>query len=258
MQSHRARGQSTEPTSYCFATWTADPPTRYRNNIFHQAELVYPILSTALHVGVPPAEIYWRFPLLPWSRAMLELMARAPWRSARHRPPKIIVGNHSADGLVAACLRAGPAKGPGQYFVKQWKSSLSPPEATLRIRSAVLQACGITPRAAAAYPPRTAVYMPRRAGPDAQLQSGTRRNFAGWRDLVKAIETALPSVPPVAVHGTPSGNDPICRQVRVWADVHCMQHAHAHAPLPPAARCASGPTPTSSSRPTARTSSTRP
>ena len=32
-------------TPYCVATWTHDPPSRYRNNVFHQAELVYPILD---------------------------------------------------------------------------------------------------------------------------------------------------------------------------------------------------------------------
>ena len=40
--------------------------TRYANNVYHQAELVYGMLQAALIDG-PPAKIFWRVPLLPWS-----------------------------------------------------------------------------------------------------------------------------------------------------------------------------------------------
>ena len=57
-------------TSSCYRTAPAvEPLRRYTNNVYHQAEVVYAMLHAALVEGAPD-KVFWRMPLLPWSRGM--------------------------------------------------------------------------------------------------------------------------------------------------------------------------------------------
>ena len=89
----------------CLATWTHTPPRRYTNNIFHQAELVVPMLSAALEAA--PKAIYWQFTLLPWSRGMLEMMKGVKVIARNVTPPAHckLFGRSSGPGNFSACTK---------------------------------------------------------------------------------------------------------------------------------------------------------
>ena len=62
-----------------------EPLARYGNNVYHQAEVIYSMLFAALSDKAAPAKIFWRMPLLPWSRGMLDLLRKPPFASATRR-----------------------------------------------------------------------------------------------------------------------------------------------------------------------------
>ena len=133
----------------CFATWTHAPPQRYTNNIYHQAEVVYPMMLAALGQQRKSGKltIHWRFPILSWSRGMLEVLARAC------QPMKVSVVLSNRTTVPPACMLFGPSPSPGQFFrVKR--------DAAAKLRSTVLRACGLAERLVAV--PQSIVHMPRR------------------------------------------------------------------------------------------------
>ena len=156
----------------CLATWTHTPPRRYTNNIFHQAELVVPMLSAALEAA--PKAIYWQFTLLPWSRGMLEMMKGVKVIARNVTPP-------------AHCKLFGRSSGPGNFF-GMYKSAARPVQ---RLREAVWSACGVEEHRSVTVPPVRIVYMPRTGS---GLQSGVWRNFAeNASALLRALREALPT-----------------------------------------------------------------
>ena len=166
-------------------------------------------------------KVVWQFHLLPWSRGMLELIHTAPWHRNLSSTSLIYVNNSSS--LLSRCTLFSPRL-PGDYTQMAWAISSvaviatsrgqASQRAASRLRSAVLQSCGIAQRRKAAYPPRNALYMPRQG---ADLQSGTARNFVAWKDLVHSMQVGLPSISRLRVVGTPGPDMRICDQVRLWA-----------------------------------------
>ena len=76
MQTPTWRGRERRSGPVCYATWTHAPPLRYTNNIYHQAELVYPMMLDATQSKGGKLTILWRFQILSWSRGMLQLLGR--------------------------------------------------------------------------------------------------------------------------------------------------------------------------------------
>ena len=76
--------------------WTVKPVTgRVRDNVGHQGEeLVYRLVAAGLRQA-PPRAVYWPWPILPWSREVLEATL-----------PDVEVA--SGDGAAApkACLKS--------------------------------------------------------------------------------------------------------------------------------------------------------
>ena len=182
-----------------------EPLARYGNNVYHQAEVIYSMLFAALSDKAAPAKIFWRMPLLPWSRGMLDLLRKAPFASATQPPTyaEIVVGNTTR--LPRLGCRPFGSRPPGQFF--------KTPAAARKVQRAVLQGCGIRERIAPREP-RSVVYMPRRGE---GLQSKTWRNFAEERALLDALESAVPSAARrIRVVGTPSGSSPVCKQIELW------------------------------------------
>jgi len=199
----------------CLATWTNLPPRRYTNNVYHQAELVYPMLLAAADAedGV---RIFWRFPLLSWSRGMLDLLNRRPWRRSPSWTSELIVGNRTT--MPRNCLSFGP-RGAGNYFNEAVREAV---RSAPKLRKFVLKACGINERVAPPTP-RRAIYMPRRgAGLQSCMKSGCARNLVGWRSLVHEIERAFPATAPLVVVGTPGSSMTVCSQVALWASADIL------------------------------------
>ncbi len=190
----------------CYATAPAlSTHRRYQNNVYHQAEVVFPMLLAALN-DRPPRTIYWRMELLPYSRGMLLLMKRPPWRSHAMR---LVVGNHTGPARSERCRNFGATSTPGAYFHS--------PRDAAAVRDAVLRACELPRRAAARLPADAqtrAVFMPR-AG--VGLQSGTRRNFLNAPRLVRALATELSVSPAPVTVPTPGGEVDVCEQVAAWS-----------------------------------------
>ena len=179
----------------CYTTWTQTPPLRYTNNVYHQAELVIPMLLAALEAA--PAVVYWQFPLLPWSRGMLQLM---------HRSTRLVVKNVTAP---EGCRSFGRT-GPGDFFHRRTSAP--------KLREAMLKACKVAPRTVPS-PPRAILYLPR-AG--SGLQSGVRRNFDGnATELLRALRAALPSAK-LRVVGTPGAEVHVCEQAALWASADVL------------------------------------
>ena len=182
----------------CFTT-PASLPLRYSNNVFHQAELVYPMVVAALERGAPPV-IHWRFgPPLNWSRGMLQLLVgRAQLRT-----------DNSTS--VAGCTSFGRSSAPGAY----WPQSAGVAERAAKlVRDRAYAACGVHRRSAAAASP-SIVYMPR-AGEG--LQSGARRNF----DRSLALTAALEPLGRLRTAPTPGGETPVCEQISLWASADAV------------------------------------
>ena len=204
----------------CLATWTNLPPRRYTNNVYHQAELVYPMLLAAAEAedGV---RIFWRFPLLSWSRGMLDLLNRRPWHRTPSWTSELIVGNRTT--MPRNCLSFGP-RGAGNYFNEAAREAV---RSAPKLRKFVLKACNINERVVPPTP-RRAIYMPRRgAGLQSCMKTGCARNLVGWRSLVHEIERAFPATAPLVVVGTPGSSMTVCSQVALWASAGKLQECHA-------------------------------
>ena len=91
--------------------WTVKPVTgRVRDNVGHQGEeLVYRLVAAGLRQA-PPRAVYWPWPILPWSREVLEATL-----------PDVEVA--SGDGAEApkACLKGEKTWRP-EYKRPQWPS----------------------------------------------------------------------------------------------------------------------------------------
>ena len=91
--------------------WTVKPVTgRVRDNVGHQGEeLVYRLVAAGLRQA-PPRAVYWPWPILPWSREVLEATL-----------PDVEVA--SGDGAAApkACLKSEKVWRP-EYRRPQWPS----------------------------------------------------------------------------------------------------------------------------------------
>lgn len=181
----------------CVATH-ASMPLRYTNNVYHQAEIVYPMVNYGLSGSPVKVVVHWRFALLPWSRAMLTLLLPAA---------SLLVGNAT---VPSSCRLFGQARLPGSYFADEREAAA--------VRAASLAACQLRPRVAKQGPDATLLYMPR-AGHG--LQSGTKRNFEAADALVTALRSAMPRAAHNRTASTPGGETPICEQLALWrsADV---------------------------------------
>lgn len=190
--------RATVVAAACFTT-PASLPLRYSNNVFHQAELVYPMVVAALERGAPPV-IHWRFgPPLNWSRGMLQLLVgRAQLRT-----------DNSTS--VAGCTSFGRSSAPGAY----WPQAAGVAERAAKlVRDRAYAACGVHRRSAAAASP-SIVYMPR-AGEG--LQSGARRNF----NRSSALAAALEPLGRLRTAPTPGGETPVCEQISLWASADAV------------------------------------
>lgn len=167
-------------------------------------------LGSSRHAPPPPSSIYWRLPLLSWSRGMLDLLNRSPFaKRLGDRKVRIVVGN--ASRLPPAGCRAFGSRPPGQWF--------STPEAAAKVQRTVLAACGLSPRRSPREP-RNAIFMPREARN--AVQSRGWRNFAAPAAVRAAVEAVLPpSALPLRVVGTPGDDMSVCEQLAIWnaADV---------------------------------------
>ena len=197
----------------CFAA--RDPlPHRYHNNVYHQAELAYAMVEADIIEAGGLSElafrgdtfhgkvqtIYWRLPLLNWSRALLRtLLPRVRLVTTDAPPP-------------TSCRGFGAAPAPGAYW--RFTSTAN------SLRQAAWRACGVGGGSGKAvrraeHPPRKALVMPR-AG--AGLQSFGWRNFAHQAELVGALRSELRGWGgAVRVAPTPGGEVPFCEQLRLWA-----------------------------------------
>ena len=197
----------------CFAA--RDPlPHRYHNNVYHQAELVYAMVEAEIIQAGGLSEsafrgdtyhgkvqtIYWRLPLLNWSRAVLRtLLPRVRLVTTDAPPP-------------TGCKGFGAAPAPGAYW--RYKSTAK------SMRQEAWLMCGIGGKGGKALRraerlPREALLMPR-AG--AGLQSSGWRNFAQQAELVGALRAELRGWGgAVRVVPTPGGEVPFCEQLRLWA-----------------------------------------
>ena len=152
----------------CLAT-PPNLPLRYTNNVYHQAEMVMPMVAWALSMPRRVEHIHWTVEPLAWSRSLLELIG-AP----------IVVGNRT--DATAQCRTFG-RKPPGSYFRNELEAIL--------VRRGVHKACALDrqrkrPKGA----PLRVLYMPRTG---AALQSGSFRNFADDAALVSVLRRALPA-----------------------------------------------------------------
>ena len=89
--------------------WTVKPVTgRVRDNVGHQGEeLVYRLVAAGLR-RAPPRAVYWPWPILPWSREVLEATPPVEWSGDGAEAPK-------------ACLKGEKTWRP-EYRRPQWPS----------------------------------------------------------------------------------------------------------------------------------------
>lgn len=171
-------------------------PLRYTNNVYHQAELVFPMLVHAhTNSSGKIRRIHWTVEPLPWSLAMLRLII-----------PEALITVSPDLPARGVCRIFGMARVAGSYFQGPYDAFL--------VRSRVLQACSVRLYTSSWRRPHRFVYMPRTG---TALQSGIMRNFAREEVLLDLIRRLLPTVR-MATTPTPSAQVHICDQVKLWAN----------------------------------------
>lgn len=171
---------------------------RYRENIFHQAELALAMIDLAAMSGRAPSRILWNMNCLEWPAALL--VTTLP-RSALVPAERFAVPALGGEACEAV-------RGNTRFYAK---GPFHDARTYALLRASVHAACGVVAHTAGRRA-RTSVLYLRRQSP----LTGANRNFVAPAALLRALAAALPGH---TLHNatTPGAETPFCEQVKLWA-----------------------------------------